>query len=381
LGSKVATPPADSSASGEAGAKRFYPELESVRGVAALTVVLFHVFGTREPNPQTLSNLDFEATANLVLTTVFGGTGAVTVFFVLSGFVLGESLNRFPALSVRAYSEYFVKRLFRLLPAAWASIALAIILMILQGAPVRWGLLGQALALREQVLPHFNGPLWSLYVELYASAAFPILVFANRLLSPPFQLVILYCLLWISAANGFPFWTVFFFCFQFGLMIRSVMIPVIESMPSGMSFLLFFVSLIGILAPTNLHHLGFIGTKDHTHIEGLAATFLLAYVLTPQGAWLSEALKIAPFRFLGRISYSLYAFHFPITSALENWTWRHLVSQPYLVAQGVCLLTVVPACIAAGYLGYRFIEEPWRKFGRDIARIFRRQDGEAPLAY
>jgi len=381
-GSKVATRPSVSCITGQAppGTRRFYPELESLRGLAAITVVLFHIFGTREPNPQTLSNLDFDATANLVLTTMFGGTGAVTVFFVLSGFVLGESLNRAPVLSVRAYLEFFVKRLFRLLPAAWASIAVAIILMTLQGIPVRWGLLGRALALQELALPHFNGPLWSLYVELYASAAFPILVFANRLLSPPFQIVILYILLWVSATDGFPFWTVFFFCFQLGLMIRSVMIPAIASMPYRVSLVLFFVSLIGVLIPTNLHHLGFMGTKDHTYIEGFAAAFLLAYVLTTQGAWLAEGLQIAPLRFLGRISYSLYAFHFPITSALEVWTWSHLVSGPYLVAQSVCLLTVVPTCILAGYLGYRFIEEPFRKLGRDIGRIFRAQGVETSAA-
>jgi peptidoglycan/LPS O-acetylase OafA/YrhL len=351
------------------GKSRFYTELESLRGVAAVTVVLFHIFGGRSPNPETLHQLDFTAVANLIATTLFAGTGAVTVFFVLSGFVLGESLCREPGLNARSYLEFIIKRAFRLLPAAWVSIALAIGLFAIRDVPIPWDQLGPALALREQALPIFNGPLWSLNVEMWASAVFPLLVFANRLISAPFQIVILALLMWMSNTGGFPSWTVFFFCFQLGLMVGTVFVPAIARMSDRAAFALFVLAVFAVLVPTNLNLLGFITTRDHTHIEGVGAAFVVGYILTPQGAWLSRALNVRPLRFLGRISYSLYVFHLPLTSWILTWTWAHVISQPYLAAQVVCVFTVVPVCLIAGTLGYYLIEAPFLRLGRRIAKI------------
>jgi peptidoglycan/LPS O-acetylase OafA/YrhL len=352
-----------------AGKRRFFGELESLRGVAALTVVLFHIFGVKSPGPGTFDHPDFTAVANLIATTLFSGTGAVTVFFVLSGFVLGESLHRERELNAQSYLEFIIKRGFRLLPAAWASIALAIALYAIRNVPIRWDLLGPALTLQEQALPIFNGPLWSLNVEMWASVVFPLLVFANRLISGPFQIVILAVLMWMSNSGGFPLWMVFFFCFQLGLMVGTVFIPAIVRMPDRVAFALFVLAVLAVLLPTNLSMLGFITTRDHTHIEGLGAAFIVGYILAPQGAWLSRALNVRPLRFLGRISYSLYVFHLPLTAWIETWTWDHVISQPYLAAQIVCILTVVPVCLVAGALGYYLIEAPCLRLGRHIAKI------------
>lgn len=362
-----------------AAASRFYTELESLRGVAALMVVFFHIFGAR-PGPETLSRLDLDAVTNLILTSVFSGPGAVTVFFVLSGFVLGQSLEREPALTSRSYLEFIVRRAFRLLPTVWTAIVLAIVVSLVMKVPVRWDLLGPVFVLQEQALLDFNAPvtsflfpLWSLHVEVWASAAFPILAFANRLLSAPFQILILALLLWVSNSGEFPFWTACFFCFQFGLMIRSVFVPAVERMPKRLAFALFVLAVIAVTVPTDLYLLGFIGTVDHTNIEGFGAAFIVAYLLVPQGGWLARALNFRPLRFLGRISYSLYVFHFPLLSLVETWTWNHIIAQPYLPAQVVCIFTVVPVCLGAGTLGYYCIEAPSLRLGRRIAKITRPQ--------
>lgn len=360
-----------------ASKRRFYTELESLRGVAALMVVFFHIFGARA-GPETLSHLNFEVVTNLILTSVFCGPGAVTVFFVLSGFVLGESLEREPELNSRSYLAFIIRRAFRLLPTAWAAIALGIVVSVIMNAPIRWDLLGPVLALQVQALFGFNGPqtsllypLWSLHVEVWASAAFPILVFSNRLVSAPFQILILALLMWVSNASGFPFWTICFFCFQFGLMIRTVFTPAIERMSEHLAFVLFVIAVLAVLVPTNLYLLGFINTTDHTHIEGFGAAFIIGYLLVPQGRWLARALNVRPLRFLGRISYSLYVFHFALLSLIETWTWSHVIAQPYLPAQIVCIFTVVPVCLAAGALGYYLIEAPFLRLGRRIAKILR----------
>lgn len=360
-----------------ASKSRFYTELESLRGVAAMMVVFFHIFGGRA-GPETLSHLNFPTVVNLILTSVFCGPGAVTVFFVLSGFVLGESLQREQELTSRSYLAFMIRRAFRLLPAVWTAIALAIVISEIMTVPIHWDLLGSVLTLQQQAIFTFNDPvtsylfpLWSLHVEVWASVVFPILVFSNRLLSAPFQIVVLATLLWVSNSSGFPFWTMFFFCFQLGLMIRTVFTPAIEGMSKRLAFVLFIVAVLAVMVPTNMYLLGFITTTDHTHIEGFGAALIIGYLLAPQGAWLARALNVRPLRFLGRISYSLYVLHFPLLNLVETWTWNHIIAQPYLPAQTVCIFTVVPVCLAAGALSYYLIEAPLLRLGHRVAKIVR----------
>src|ERR1700704_5016768 len=93
----------------------FIPRLESLRGVAALTVVAYHVWGQFSDKP----SAGWDAAAFYALRWLSNGTGAVVGFFVISGFVLARSLeaNPDPVRFVR-------NRIFRLVPAAAAAVAL-----------------------------------------------------------------------------------------------------------------------------------------------------------------------------------------------------------------------------------------------------------------
>lgn len=68
----------------------FLPRIESLRGVAALTVVGYHVNGQLSDNPM-YGWIDGLAYRTLV--ALSNGVGAVVTFFVLSGFVLARSLD------------------------------------------------------------------------------------------------------------------------------------------------------------------------------------------------------------------------------------------------------------------------------------------------
>src|SRR5262245_4346370 len=99
----------------------FFPELEAARGLAALIVVIFHVFVTLEPKRQVFETHGLaQAISNFALTALFNGSGAVTFFFVLSGFVLGISLDRFNGVTLAGCTEFVVRRLFRIMPTVWA---------------------------------------------------------------------------------------------------------------------------------------------------------------------------------------------------------------------------------------------------------------------
>src|SRR5258708_32678860 len=68
----------------------FLPRIESMRGIAALTVVGFHVSNQFSASP---AFGWFDGFAFRIFTAFFNGVGAVVIFFVLSGFVLARSLD------------------------------------------------------------------------------------------------------------------------------------------------------------------------------------------------------------------------------------------------------------------------------------------------
>jgi len=100
---------------------KFLPRIESLRGIAALTVVGRHVSDQLSGALPAYGWLD--GFAGQVIAAFSNGTGAVVTFFVLSGFVLARSLDSSPD-PVR----FFRNRLFRLFPAALAVVTLLTVL-------------------------------------------------------------------------------------------------------------------------------------------------------------------------------------------------------------------------------------------------------------
>ena len=147
----------------------FVPRLESLRGIAALTVVSSHVWGLfSDTNPA-----GTDAVAFSILHGLSNGTGAVVAFFVLSGFVLARSLEANPEPL-----RFFRSRVFRLFPAAIATVALLVWLHR------QWGLYvayegdfspGNVLLNMLMIRTDINAVMWSLKVECFAM---PLILFS-----------------------------------------------------------------------------------------------------------------------------------------------------------------------------------------------------------
>src|SRR6266496_177159 len=91
------------------GSTPFITRLESLRGVAAMTVAIGHSF-------RVFHGDGAQALASTWIDRVFNGNAAVTLFFVLSGYVLGLSLRNASAFSVRSMGAFGVRRFFRIYP-------------------------------------------------------------------------------------------------------------------------------------------------------------------------------------------------------------------------------------------------------------------------
>src|SRR3984957_3685914 len=142
----------------------FLPRLESLRGVAALTVVGYHVNGQLSGG---LLYGWFDRLALTAVSAVANGFGAVVTFFVLSGFVLARSLdgNSDPV-------RFFRNRVFRLFPAAMAVVALLTALHWKFGLFIGYeasfdplDVILNLLLIRSDI----NGVMWSMTVECAAT--------------------------------------------------------------------------------------------------------------------------------------------------------------------------------------------------------------------
>jgi peptidoglycan/LPS O-acetylase OafA/YrhL len=148
-------------------------EIDSLRGIAAMLVVLFH-FTTR------YDELFGHSTAPIAALP-WGHLG-VNLFFMISGFVIFMTLEK-----TRQSLDFVVSRFSRLYPAYWAAVLLTFVLTHWLGLPGKLVGADTALANLSMVhsffnIPNVDGVYWTLEIELIFYA-WALLAFRLRLLS------------------------------------------------------------------------------------------------------------------------------------------------------------------------------------------------------
>jgi peptidoglycan/LPS O-acetylase OafA/YrhL len=346
--------------------------------VAALVVVLYHLFETRAVDQHTFDAPNLDQLANFALTMLFNGTGAVMLFFVISGYVLGCNVLPDSTLTVLFYAKFAIRRIFRIMPALWLSLVVAVVLLVFyHHQSVTRGALLNAAFLGKDAL-RFNGPLWSLQIEMAISALYPLLLFANFRFGLFAQLAALAILSLITYSNNDPVaWKNYLFCFQLGIMVPSAGKMLIEALKPQLTFPVFLVALAGIMTPTNLSHLGYLSMTEHALIEGFSGFVILSYILHADCPRLNSLLRSRLARFIGMISYSLYLLHLPISDVLNNLVPRVLnLSIDYqnwgILFRLAMVPVVVTVCAAAAWISYRIIEAPFHELGRRLAGMLNR---------
>jgi peptidoglycan/LPS O-acetylase OafA/YrhL len=253
-----------------------------------------------------------------------------------------------------------------LIPVAWASLGLAILLMIyFHHATPAWDQLPQALLFNVSAIQPFNGPLWSINVECIASAIFPLLLLANRRLNIVGRLLLLLGLLLIQT-RGPLIANQYLACFQIGILTRELMMPLLRRLEARWSTILLGTAIALVLLPTNISRLGLISQISHVRLESIGSVYIVGYAIFDRDSPLVRILELAPMRFLGRISYSLYAYHYPIIGSLSFIAWGIIPADHYVPAQLLCAALVVPATISLAAVSYWSLEHPMHRFGRAL---------------
>jgi peptidoglycan/LPS O-acetylase OafA/YrhL len=168
---------------GIAPGRRFSPELEGLRGVAILLVVLFHYWAGLAVSPPTDAALGHPLSP--LASLVWAGHTGVTLFFVLSAYLLARPLlaatREGRPLRIR---RFYVRRALRILPVYYLAVAIAAVARADAAADLRHGLpyllFLDGFGIGTALLP-YSAVWWSLATEVQFYVVLPwIFVLATR---------------------------------------------------------------------------------------------------------------------------------------------------------------------------------------------------------
>lgn len=373
----------------ELNARAFNTQLESVRGIAALMVAMFHIgqskasgygmlaFGADQGSP-------FWQAMAAAYAFIANGEAAVVLFFVLSGHVLMQSLEKANGSQAQVSFVFVVRRLLRLLPPVAFMILcfLAVFYASGLGLPgVNWDHFAPISIMRHMLLlqASINGVAWTLQVEMLGILVVLFAWLASRRFGPA-AIWAVAILLFVAgldkASSGFipsvidPELRYFRFMFAFpaGMLIGpSLRIFEVTRMPAAVRATYPFLGCALILSSAYISERG---TPLCTLAEVFGSCFLIASLVLGFNRRLGRLLDNPVLRFYGRISYSFYLLH-PLSIVLfwntPEWLAGFIQAgiPGVVIAFGLFLLSVAMVTPLA-VLSHRHVEIPSIRLGRRI---------------
>ena len=353
---------------------KYVTEIQSLRGLCALGVLLNHNFGPGfglTSDGSSRERLFFE----FFLHILAPGASMVLVFFVISGFVLSPTLT-----AISKLPNFFIRRIFRIMPALWASLVLAIFVFNYLGREIKPEYY-KAFYLMDISL---NQPIWSLQFEMLAYLYFPLQLFLSRKVGNIGSLVIIIFLIYLNiSANFYSFYGLLIYptallCFQLGIEVPRFGKRLVTSMHSDN--ILFFIGLTCILLPLPVYNLVLAYNLGICNSIIAIGAFILISVISYGEFHLKKIFLFAPIVFLGTISYSFYLFHLPILEFVYinlpyswiAWSNTHGPFGNSLFYVGIMriFLTLI-ILIPMSWVSYRYVELPMIRVGNKLAKLLK----------
>ncbi|HLK88450.1 MAG TPA: acyltransferase [Polyangia bacterium] len=321
------------------GNREHYPQLDGLRGVAIAIVIVGHA-------------ARFSLGQAGVWTTL--ASAGVSIFFALSGFLITNILlAEVETTGSFSFKNFYARRALRLLPALFLFLAVMTVLKCLGSfRQDSWtALAASALYLRNIVgSGDGTGHLWSLSLEEQFYLTWPLLLllaFRRR------QAVTIAILLGLAAVRAgvlhfrlvseaggavytrpwFRYDSILYGCL-IAILLRGRSVPRRWSSITALLHpvltipLLILATAIPLTSPLDPFSL--------TLQALLAAAVTFSVIVCPLESALYRILASVPFRFLGRISYSLYLWQQPFV-VLRTPSWGGLRTFPVSIAVAVTL--------------------------------------------
>ncbi|WP_201314708.1 acyltransferase [Dyella sp. EPa41] len=322
--------------------------MDALRGAAAILVLIRHYFRIAALGP--------------LATHIDPGTMGVVAFFCISGYIIPWSVLHSPTTVL----QFATARAFRLYPAYWVSLILAVV-----AAPVALPVLlaNMTMAQRFMGVHDIVGVYWTLQIEIIFYAVMAVLMLAGKVADPRASL---WCLLGacvLSLLLAIP---------RAVLLVKTPVAPAFSLVVMFASFVFYHHRHAGFLSSTRLRCI----------LSGVGAVmvgcFLLAYHRdwgfgeTPLRFVLGYAVGVGLFMafmrldirmpalcWLGSISYPLYLIHVPVREIIVGL-------MPSLGEIPSALLGI-PATVALAAVIHHGVELPFNRLGKRWVARYRVQ--------
>lgn len=347
----------------------FNSRLESLRGLAALVVAASHCF--------IFNGAPWQTAATEFLLNFLNGAGAVVLFFVLSGHVLGLGIRRMAAPAGGDWWKFALRRVMRIVPAFWVfSLLLVVVLGHLAGwptfaasdwmnqhphAPLSARYVVENLLMLDSTL---NPVTWTLKVEIVCSLGLPLVHWISTRLSSVGRGVLLLGLI-IGPKLLLPDGTAvrFLFLFYMGYLLPAAGpgIAWATRQPLGR------VALWSVALATLFfgYH-----TAAWTVVQGTGAALLIALVMFGPETRFARMLDWSWVRFYGRISYSFYLIHMKAMVVLGLGMLATvpapILTESPLLFGGLLLAASIAVATPLAWCLYHGVEKPFIEFSKRL---------------
>jgi len=407
--------------------------LDGVRAIACLLVVFFHV-NVISRDGHIWQVAVHPLTSAIVGSIVLAGSSGVTLFFVLSGFLLflpyAKSLlfgSTWPSTRL-----FYLRRVFRIVPAYYVALFLIILLFHQEYLQANhWNTVGLFLIFfmdAPQTYQQISGPFWTLAVEWQFYMILPLLALAMSLIVRRGTLIwrgwtLATCLVGVISWGLLSrYWGNYFSAhptqtFLISRPLLNVLLlflygssgKYLEDFAVGMLICLCYVLLqdravdskwhlrLRQLSPFLLsagllvlffmalwhfniwyHHYVFHSLDGLFYYYDWLSEFVLSIgfglsvaAILFGAAWLKRFFEWTPLRWMGLISFSLYMWHVPLLQFFRVDISHQLLGWPHLAVYALYWIWALSVIIPISLLSYVWIEKPWMAIGEK----FRRRNG------
>lgn len=374
-----------------------YDILDGLRGVAALAVLVYHLFEA----------IAFAAGA--AEQQFYHGFLAVDFFFILSGFVMGYAYDAKLRSGELSTMGFIRRRLVRLHPMVVMGVLIGVVCFVVQGCtmwPAEGAQVGERVSISTLMVAallalflipaptgldvrgnteafSINGPHWSLFFEYIGSLLYVLML---RKLPTVWLKVWVFCMaiaLFVNAANSdynsiaygwssepynlFGGSLRLLFAYPCGLLLArlyrqrygaSACSSEQPRLPLLHTFTFSAIVLVGLMLVPSLSTL--LGIKVLNPLYQclcVCICFPMLICLAARGR--VEGLQQRCVSFLGRLSYPLYAIHYPFIYLYIHYIYTD--QHPFGSSPWATPCVVFVASIALGFVCLKYYDEPVRR--------------------
>lgn len=333
--------------------KQRYYDIDLLRFIAALSVVLFH-YTFRGCSADNLSNVSY---SEILFITKYGYLG-VELFFIISGFVI---LMTAQSGSVK---KFLISRFTRLYPTFWIGVIFSALFIYIFNAE-KFSFTIKQFFVNLTMVPQFfgekliDGVYWTLLIELKFYFLIVLILLLKKL---NYIKVILF--LWVL-------WSIFFYFTHFPYKLNAILFPTYSSYfvagaifflikKEGLSFFKILILLTSFISSC-LYSVKYLDRQiEHFNTEfsplivmAVVSIFYIIFLFISLEK--SNLFNRKIYFYLGILTYPLYLVHQNVGYVLINYFENYL--NKYLL-----LFLIISFMVMVSYLIYYFVDNKFSNY-------------------